>query len=118
MKKAIARGYRPKEDPRILEYYIVDGVRSGRPREIREDKEEEVLFVVRSDRSGREKSSEVLVFFANISQSSVQRILRKYSLRNVKPATKPGLTAIMRKARLEWALTHRHWTLKDWKNVI
>ncbi len=118
LKQAIARGYRPEEDPRILESYVVDGVRSGRPRDIGEDKEEEMLSAVRSDRSGREESSEVLAYFANISQSSIQRILRKYGLRKVKPTTKPGLTAAMRKARLEWALAHRHWTLEDWKNVI
>jgi hypothetical protein len=59
-KKAYDRGFRPEEDPRILESYVIDGVKSGRPKEILKDKEEALLTAVRSDRSEREKSSEVL----------------------------------------------------------
>lgn len=33
-KKAFDRGFRPKEDPRILELYVRDGERTGRPRKI------------------------------------------------------------------------------------
>lgn len=34
-KKALERGYRPQEDRRILEYYVQDRPRSGRPKKIR-----------------------------------------------------------------------------------
>ena len=61
-KKAYDRGFRPEEDPRILESYIIDGVRSGRPKEILEDTEKALLAAVRKDHSGREKSSEVLAY--------------------------------------------------------
>src|SRR5947207_4517431 len=75
-KKAYDRGFRPEEDPRILESYVIDGVKSGRPKEILKDKEEALLAAVRSDRSGREKSSEVLAYEQGISQSSALRILQ------------------------------------------
>jgi hypothetical protein len=116
--KAFERGFRPEEDPRILESYVIDGERSGRPKEIGEDIEEALLTSVRNNRSGREKSSEVLAFEQGISYQSALRLLRKYGLRSVKPTTKPGLTEAMKKVRLKWCLDHQHWTLEDWKNVI
>jgi hypothetical protein len=33
-KKAFERGFRPDQDPRILDHYVVDGPRSGRPKKI------------------------------------------------------------------------------------
>ena len=33
-KKALERGFRPQEDPRILVHYVEDGSRPGRPRNI------------------------------------------------------------------------------------
>jgi hypothetical protein len=117
-KRAFDRGFNPDEDPRILESYVVDGDRSGRPKEISVEKEERLLSAVRKDRSGREKSSEVLAYESDMSYSSALRILYKYGLSCVKPTTKPGLTPVMKKIRLEWYLAHEYWTLKDWKNVI
>jgi hypothetical protein len=69
-KKAYDRGFDPNKDSRILESYVIDGARSGRPKETEKEKEEEILLAVRSDRSGREKSSEVLTYEAGISRSS------------------------------------------------
>jgi hypothetical protein len=34
MKKAMARGYEPSVDIRVLDSYVEDGRRSGRPREV------------------------------------------------------------------------------------
>ena len=70
IKKAQDRGYNPDEDPRILESYVVDDVRPGRPRVISEDQKEELLSMVRVNRAGREKSSEVLAYELDISYSS------------------------------------------------
>ena len=39
-------------------------------------------------------------------------------MRKTKPTRKPGLTAQMKKDRLEFCLRHEDWTLEDWKNVI
>lgn len=117
-KKAYDRGFEPDKDPRILEAYVVDGAHTGRPKEITKEQEDKVLSIVRSDRSGREKSTEVLAYETGMSKSSALRILHKYGLKCVKPTTQPGLTPQMKQARYEWALAHQHWTLEDWKNVI
>jgi TPP-dependent indolepyruvate ferredoxin oxidoreductase alpha subunit len=105
-KKAFDRGFRPDQDPRILETYVIDGERSGRPKVILVDKEEALLASVRNNRSDREKSSEVLAHEQGISYSSARRILHKHGLNNVKPTAKPGLTPAMRKARYERCLAH------------
>jgi transposase len=93
-KRAYDRGFRPEQDPRILDYYVQDGARSGRPKEITLTTEQRLLKSVKLDRSGREKSSEVLAYECGISRSSALRILHKYGLSNVKPTRKPGLNAV------------------------
>jgi hypothetical protein len=40
LKKAYERGFRPEEDPRILEAFVEDGKKSGRPRKTTETVEE------------------------------------------------------------------------------
>ena len=110
--------FRPDEDPRILEHYVEDAKRSGRPKTITEAIEQKVLASVREDSSGREKSSEYLGYEVNISRSSVLRILKRHGLTCVKPTRKPILTPKMREARLRFARAHAHWTLEDWKQVI
>lgn len=92
-KKAYERGFRPEEDPRILEAYVEDGKKSGRPKTITEAVEQRLLANVREDRSGREKSSEVLAYEVNISRASALRILKKHGLTCVIPTRKLGLTA-------------------------
>ena len=83
---------------------MIDGERSGRPKEITEEMEQGLLVSVRSDRSGREKSSEVLAYEAGISYRSALRILKKHGFHRVKPTIKPGLSPAMKKARLAWCL--------------
>jgi hypothetical protein len=45
-------GFQTEIDPRILEYYVADGERSGRPKEISDEVEESLLANVRGSRSG------------------------------------------------------------------
>jgi hypothetical protein len=90
-KRAFQRGFRPEQDPRILEYYVEDGARSGRPKEITSEIEQRLLDSNSADRSDREKSSEVLAYECGISRSSALQILHKHSLLSVKPTRKPGL---------------------------
>jgi transposase len=99
-KKAFKRGFRPDQDPQILDFYVQDGARSGRPKEVTTEIEHAVLESVRANRAGREKSSEVLAYEQGISASSVLRLLYKHGLSNVKPTRKPGLNAQQRQARL------------------
>jgi len=117
-KRAFQRGFRPEQDPRILEYYVEDGARSGRPKEIAPEVEQRLLDSNSADRSGREKSSEVLAYECGISRSSALRILHKHNLSSVKPTRKPGLNLHQRAARLAFCLAHQYWTLEDWKRVI
>src|SRR5882672_10453420 len=56
---AIERGFQPTESYRIFKSYMVDDIRSRRPKEIDKDKEKEILANVRNDRSNKEKSSDV-----------------------------------------------------------
>lgn len=117
-KKAFNRGFRPDVDPRILDHYVEDGKSTGRPKEISVGTEERLLQIVRADRAGREKSSEVLAYECGISCASALRILHKHGLTTVKPTRKPGLNPAQRAARLAFCLTHKDWTLEDWKRVI
>jgi hypothetical protein len=84
-KKAFERGFRPDQDPRILDYYVVDGPRSSRLKEITVEIEQCLLNSVRANQAGREKSSEVLAYKCGISSVSALQILHKYGLNSVKP---------------------------------
>jgi transposase len=117
-QKARKRGFEPTQDPRILDHYVEDGARSGRPKEITTATELKLLSLVQENRAGREKSAEVLAYECGISYSSALNILHKYGLRNVKPTRKPGLNTYQRAARLAFAIKHKDWTLYDWQRVI
>lgn len=54
----------------------------------------------------------------NVSSETVRSALREQGLRAIKKKKKPRLTLAHRKARLNWALAHKDWTLDDWKRVI
>jgi hypothetical protein len=51
-KKAFERGFRPDQDPQILDYYVVDGPRSSRPKEITVETEQYLLNSVRANQAG------------------------------------------------------------------
>lgn len=91
LEKAKQRGYCPEEDPRILDHYVIDGARLGRPREIDRMIEEALLELIVADRSGREKSSEVLAYESSISSSLALRILHRNYLNSIKLTRKSSL---------------------------
>jgi hypothetical protein len=115
---ALKRGFQPDRDPRILESYVEDAARPGRPKTITPEIEEKVLASVTADRSGREKSSEYLAYEVNITRASALRILHAHGFSVVKPTRRPGLTPSMKAARLAFCKKYQYWTLEDWKNVI
>jgi transposase len=82
--KARERGWRPEEDIHVLEHYVEDGVIPGRPREIDSETEQHLISLVKADRAGREKSSDVLAYKSGIGTSSALRILRQKGLSSVK----------------------------------
>jgi transposase len=117
-QRAFARGFCPEQDLRILNHYVEDGARSGRPKEISPAREQHLIDSVKLDRAGREKSSEVLAYDYIMSRSSALRILRSHGLSKVKPTRKPGLNAVQRASRLVFCLDYKDWTIEDWKRVI
>ena len=99
-KKAQSRGFDPTVDKRILDWYVQDGSRSGRPKEISAQVEANLIANVQACRAGREKSSEVLAYEASISTTSALNVLHKYGFNSVKPTRKPSLNLTQKAARL------------------
>lgn len=119
-KKALSRGFNPHARPLlILDIYVEDGKRTGRPSKM-QDEQEEVLGMVCKDRQGRELLLEQIAerLGNRISAATVWKILHEAGLNKMKPTRKPGLSESMRKAWLEWCLAYQSWSLEDWKHVI
>ena len=91
-KTAFDRGFRPDEDPRILEAYVIDGKRSGRPKKGSESVETKLLANVYQDSNSGEKTSKVLTYKAGIQRISALRNLHEHGLAPAK-ATR-GILAI------------------------
>lgn len=53
-----------------------------------------------------------------ISESTVRRRLQAGGLHGRRPAKKPFISVKNRKARLEFAKKHLHWTRRQWENVL
>lgn len=95
--------------------------KSGRPRKTNERQERALIRVVRRDQN--KTASDIVVeakkaLGLSISQRTAQRILRRAKLFARRPATKPLLKKCHRKARLAYALAHRHWSAADWYKVV
>lgn len=82
------------------------------------EKQSEIIAKVTTDRYGREKSTAEIAGEVQVSQSTVARVLKKSGYKKVKPTWKPDLTPTMKKARLEFAIRYKDWTIEDWKRVI
>lgn len=54
----------------------------------------------------------------SFTQMTARNILRRAQLFGRRPAAKPLLLERHRKARMEFAVAHRHWTVADWGRVI
>jgi hypothetical protein len=70
MKKTRDRGYRPEEDKTILQSYLEDAIKTGRPKKISMETEAAILA------SANEKSSRVLAREHGISAAAVLRIFQ------------------------------------------
>jgi transposase len=113
-RKTIARGFNPSESQKILDIHVQDRSRSGRPKKQTEDVITEVILKVRGDRFAREKiCAQIAAEVGGISDITVWRILRASGFRKTKPTRKPALTEAMKKARLQFALDHKDWTIED-----
>jgi hypothetical protein len=70
------------------------------------------------DATTQEATAQAIASELGVSKNIVKRAPRKLRYRKVKPTFKPGHTATMTKARLDFAHAHHHWTFKDWKSII
>ena len=50
--------------------------------------------------------------------STIRRHLREAGCRTIRPASCPFLNKTQQKKRLEWANSHRHFSVDDWKKVV
>jgi transposase len=53
-----------------------------------------------------------------LSSQTVRRTLKQVGLKAVVKRKRPFLSKRHRKARMDFAVTHLHWTVEDWKRVI
>ncbi|KAI0991949.1 hypothetical protein K3495_g16238 [Podosphaera aphanis] len=54
----------------------------------------------------------------SVTPQTVRKFLRESGLKAKKKPKKPALTARHWKARLDFALRHKEWTIEDWKKVV
>jgi len=118
LKKARERGFDPSTSLQIVDYYVEDRQKTGRPKEVAESTRQALLDSVAVSRASREQTAEVLAYKHGVSYSTALNILREAGYSSVKPTRKPGLSKTQRAARLQFCLDHQHWTLEDWKKVI
>jgi hypothetical protein len=117
-RKARSRGYDSKISRVLKLEYVTDASRSGRLSKVTPAVETAILANVRADRNGREKCSARLDYEHGISSTTILRVLKRNEFRPCKSIMKPGLNAVMMKARLQFCLRHKDWIIDDWKNVI
>jgi transposase len=53
-----------------------------------------------------------------LSTWTMRCALKKAGMVAVKKRKRPFLSARHRRERLDWALTHQHWTVEDWRKVV
>ena len=95
--------------------------RSGRPRKttMRDDK----IIARKSHADPSKPATEITAEINkeldyNLSVSTVKRRLKAAGLNARRPSRKPFISAKNRKARLEFAKSHLHWTHKEWQKIL
>jgi transposase len=121
LKRARERGY-TKEQP-LQDAFFGDAARAGRPQKVDKAAAKGVVSIISQTRQSRtltlvEITRRLKKTNISLSPMSVWRILHRNGYHKVKPTRKPGLSDAARKARLEWCLQFKDWTLEDWKQVL
>lgn len=101
--------------------HLQDRKRSGRPRATSKAEDRYIKMV--SLRNRRLTAPAIAADFNMrhenvISVPTVKRRLAEAGLKGRIAAKKPRLTAIHKRKRLQWARTHQHWTVDQWKKVL
>lgn len=100
---------------------IQDRPRSGRPSKVSVRQQRTLARSCVRDRrkTAQDHKLELRKFGGpDVSLTTVRRILRRYGLRGCIALKKPFISAKNRKARLQWAKQHQHWTLQKWSTVL
>ena len=124
--KALKRGYNPVISKLLLDSYIADEHKPGRPSVLTLDIVQMIEDIVTKNSTIRSWScgniaAEVTTRLGvekAIYAKSVYKVLKAKKYRSCKQTTKPGLTKEMKEARWNWYLAYKDWTMEDWKNVI
>ena len=111
-KQARDRGYDPNTSKKLLLSYVTDAPRSGRPKVATPEIENVILTAVRKNRYGREKTLSMLTAEQGISATTVLKV-KKNNFQSCKAFKKLALTETMIKARYQFALRYRDWTIED-----
>ena len=90
--RAVQQAYKPHENPRILQKFLVDPPRPGRPWKVLKEKNQESLSLIRIDPFGKEKPCKFTPQAAGVSLSFVWRALRAGRSRTSRLTRKLGIT--------------------------
>lgn len=112
---------------RQVQYAILNHVtspkkRTGRPPALREQQVDELESFVTSSSIARRMSyfelAKNVFSHWNVSERVIKLALNKrgYERRMARP--KPALTEKRKRARLEWAESHRSWTIEQWSQIL
>ena len=93
----------------------------GRPSKLSSTNIRHAVHLISSGKAGT--AVDVAKTLSNItnqplSAQTVRRSLKKAGMKAVVKKKKPFLKQRHRKARMDFVLTHQHWTVEDWKKVV
>jgi hypothetical protein len=115
---AKSHGYNPEVDPRLLCSHVENTACSGCPSLQTYKRTQQMIKEVYNNKEGCNLNCRKLGGRFGVLGATAYWMLKKNGFRNVKESTKPGLTEVMKKARLKFCKDYEHWTLEDWKRVI
>jgi hypothetical protein len=92
--------------------------RRGRPSTTTEEYDEQIEAIVTHDSAGRQLSYKEIAAMTNSTVSRVRQTLRRLGYRRCVAIRKPPISEANRRARLQWATEHRHWTRDQWDTIL
>jgi transposase len=97
------------------------GIRGGRPHLLSDADKRKITRDITS--GNYDTAVQVTAGLANntgvvVSVNTVRRVLRKNGMYSTKKIKKPMLSRRHRNARMEFAIRHKDWTVKDWCKVV
>ena len=113
LKRAKERGYDPSKSTILYLSYVEDAPRTGRPKKITPEVEEQVIHLISKNSTTRELSTQriantlSLLVKGGISARTIHHILHYHGYKPCKPTRKPSLTNKNKITQLNWCLAHK-----------